>query len=162
MTLVERLRALAESHKTTPEDYYGGQFWDYDDLKLLADSANRIEQLERELAEARRKYAEEVDEFNSGFEAYKNGVSYEDLHDGPHDQVGCGYAWAAFDDLRRELAEARKEQMQWAASIPLETPARQITMKPGEHVYVCRDGLWLHIPLSTQPERRDDGRETVG
>jgi hypothetical protein len=47
-------------------------------------------QLERQRDEAVRLRAEEIAEFNAGCDAYKNG----------------GYAWAAFDDLRKQRDEA--------------------------------------------------------
>lgn len=44
--LAQKLEALAEMNKTAPEDYYGGQFWDYDDLKLMKDAAAALRAVE--------------------------------------------------------------------------------------------------------------------
>jgi hypothetical protein len=63
-------------------------------------------QLERQRDEAVKLRAEEIAEFNAGCDAYKNGVRFADLEVGPHDQTGIGYAWAAFDDLRKQRDEA--------------------------------------------------------
>jgi hypothetical protein len=63
-------------------------------------------QLERQRDEAVKLRAEEIAEFNAGCDAYKNGVRFEAVEVGPHDQTGIGYAWAAFDDLRKQRDEA--------------------------------------------------------
>jgi hypothetical protein len=66
----------------------------------------RARQLERQRDEAVKLRAEEIAEFNAGCDAYKNGVRFEAVEVGPHDQTGIGYAWAAFDDLRKQRDEA--------------------------------------------------------
>jgi hypothetical protein len=63
-------------------------------------------QLERQRDEAVKIREDEIAEFNAGCDAYKNGVRFEDVEVGPHDQTGIGYAWAAFDDLRKQRDEA--------------------------------------------------------
>jgi hypothetical protein len=71
-------------------------------------------QLERQRDEAVKIREEEIAEFNAGCDAYKNGVRFADLEVGPHDQTGIGYAWAAFDDLRKERDEAVRCLRQFA------------------------------------------------
>jgi hypothetical protein len=81
-------------------------------MNKLATPANKlvvltkVERLERQRDEAVRLREEEIAEFNAGCDAYKNGVRFADLEVGPHDQTGIGYAWAAFDDLRKQRDEA--------------------------------------------------------
>jgi hypothetical protein len=58
------------------------------------------------MSEEGRLRQEEIDEFNEGFQAYGKGVRFEDLPEGKHDQLGIGYAWAAFGDLRNERKAA--------------------------------------------------------
>jgi two-component SAPR family response regulator len=75
--------------------------------KAAESDAERIESLEQECAGLKAMRVAEVEEFNEGFEAYKNGVRYDDLPDRPYDVIGSGYAWAAFDDLRRDAERYR-------------------------------------------------------
>jgi hypothetical protein len=61
---------------------------------------------ERQRDEAIKLREEEIAEFNEGVKDYGRGVSYDDLEGGAHDVKAVGYAWAAFDDLRKERDEA--------------------------------------------------------
>jgi hypothetical protein len=64
------------------------------------------DKLERQRDEAIKLREEEIAEFNEGVKDYGRGVSYDDLEGGAHDVKAVGYAWAAFDDLRKERDEA--------------------------------------------------------
>jgi hypothetical protein len=68
--------------------------------------AESLDAVIRQRDEAVKLRDEEIAEFNAGCDAYKNGVRFADLEVGPHDQTGIGYAWAAFDDLRKQRDEA--------------------------------------------------------
>jgi hypothetical protein len=64
------------------------------------------DKLERQRDEAIKLREDELAEFNEGVKDYGRGVSYDDLEGGAHDVKAVGYAWAAFDDLRKERDEA--------------------------------------------------------
>ena len=52
----------------------------------------------------------EIDEFNQGYEAQMAGVAYEDEPiDTQHDQWRVGWAWGAFDGMRKKLAKLEAE-----------------------------------------------------
>lgn len=82
--------------------------------KLAAANAElydlRITELEAEIGRLKQIAAEEVDEFNAGHTAYRNGLSIRDEPSGTkHDCWRIGYAFAAFDDLTAKLAAANAE-----------------------------------------------------
>ena len=56
------------------------------------------------------EYNEEVDEFNAGFQAYKDSLPESTPHEEHYDVWLCGYAWAAFEDLKRERDTLRAER----------------------------------------------------
>lgn len=61
---------------------------------------------EKELAELKAQAASEVAEFNAGYEAYGHGVEYaNEPIDTTHDQWRVGWAWAAFEPMRKHIAE---------------------------------------------------------
>lgn len=62
-----------------------------------------------QLAVLTQSSAEEVDEFNAGFKAYQAGLSDDETEHHPHDQWRVGYAWAAYPDLRTQLAASQAE-----------------------------------------------------
>ena len=61
-----------------------------------------------DLESLRRECEEETKEFNDGFDAYKSGLTVSDEPSSTrHDMWRVGYAFSAFDDLRRERDELR-------------------------------------------------------
>jgi hypothetical protein len=65
----------------------------------------RIAELERELADFRRRYDEEVAEFNAGHDAAISGAPESDEPANcPHDQWRVGYAWGARGRLKERVA----------------------------------------------------------
>ena len=75
-------------------------------------SYEEVDALKRRVADVEKKHTvcdEEVAEFSAGFEACRDGISYDDEPSGmKHDQWGVGWAWAAFDGLREKIVEVEK------------------------------------------------------
>ena len=87
-----------------------------DAAKLYAEKCERLERIERELAEVNTNDAQAVDEFNAGYDAFKDGrdldtaqMEYRSAHfDIPdYDQFDIGYAWAKFTIERNAALEAK-------------------------------------------------------
>jgi hypothetical protein len=94
------------------------------------------DRLRAELAAERQEYTQEVDEFNAGFEAYKAGVAYEDEpNDTIHDQWSVGWAWAAFNDMRKQLAAAQEQR--FAAALAGARAMRDSLMRYAVHCSWC-------------------------
>ena len=81
----------------------------------------------KELQRLKAAYAGEVAEFNAGFDAYRRGESFDDEPaDVQYDVWRAGWAWAAFEPMRKEIAaltaqrDALAEAGQRLASIALE------------------------------------------
>jgi uncharacterized coiled-coil protein SlyX len=74
--------------------------------------------LRAEVERLKREQAEEVAEFNAGYDARRAGKPDSDEPYGiKYDVWKCGYAWAAYDDLkadreRAETAEARVKALE--------------------------------------------------
>ena len=65
-----------------------------------------IAALELKVKQLRKAEADEAAEFNAGYEARNAGVAYEDApRHTDYDAWRVGWAWAAFDDLRRQVAD---------------------------------------------------------
>ena len=69
----------------------------------------RAKELERQLAEARSNYDEEVAEFNAGYAAAEKGEPDDEPCGLKHDVWRVGYAWAMHDTLLAQLAAEREE-----------------------------------------------------
>lgn len=70
--------------------------------ELAAD--REVQRLRAEVAALKATAAEEVDEFNAGFDAAKNGEPFIEPQGIKHDQWCVGYAWQRFDWLNEEVA----------------------------------------------------------
>lgn len=94
-----------------------------------------------------REKAEEIEEFNAGWKAYKDGVAFNDLPDTKHDVIGSGYAWAAFNDLtqRAQAAEARAEALRKDAE--RYRWLRENRGKPFERNGLTLESYWDSDPL---------------
>jgi hypothetical protein len=67
----------------------------------------RIRQLEARVADLEQSYAEEIDQFNAGFDAARAGESdeYQPHFEHDHDTWGIGYAWEKFEKLNGRVRE---------------------------------------------------------
>jgi hypothetical protein len=92
------------SYETETRDYLA------EARRILAGETAMIPQLEH-LKALQAAYHAEVDEFNEGFEAFKNGVRYEDLEDRPNDMNQVGWAWAAFQPERFKSSPGPNERI---------------------------------------------------
>jgi hypothetical protein len=60
--------------------------------------------LRAEVERLKQQYAEEVDEFNAGYQAARDGLGEDaEPNSTPHDVWRCGYAWGKFEALKVEV-----------------------------------------------------------
>lgn len=81
-------------------------------LVVLTDDAQELEQrLTGEyILAAKEKYNAEISEFNDGVTAYLSGVPIEDEPDSTnYDVWKCGWAWAAFEPMKKHIAELEEQ-----------------------------------------------------
>lgn len=63
-----------------------------------------------EIERLKREYAEEIDEFNAGYQAAKDGLPESaEPERCPHDVWRCGYAWGAFEGLKKDIKELQED-----------------------------------------------------
>lgn len=89
-SLIERIKRW---NKTRPNDMMGAFSSD------LHEIVDRMEKAEKKAKEC----YEGASEFNSGFDAYQNGLSeHDEPRDTVYDQWLVGWAWAQYLDTRRD------------------------------------------------------------
>ena len=102
-----------------------------------------------------RQHAAEIDEFNAGYDAMLAGVPFEqEPSDTHYDEWGIGWAWAAFDGLRKRIAELELS-MTWDYVKGLLAQIRDLeSTRQGLLEFYQRVGERIHAdptsPLGTQ------------
>lgn len=98
--LLEENKRLKELAKRQMNDAEAARLEIAEAKALLARSSTATSDPMQELR------AEEIAEFNAGYEAFQNGIPYADIEVGPHDNNCVGWAWAFFNKHYRFNKEA--------------------------------------------------------
>lgn len=108
----EKLRDVAEANLAMSADLIAMEGAIKELRHELDRSRNAHGKAKLEVARLKGQYADEVDEFNAGYQAAKDGLpeSAEPFHC-PHDVWMCGYAWGKFESLKAGVERLRKDNV---------------------------------------------------